>query len=146
MKKTTGYTFKHSAKEIIITKAFDKAVRDINSKEYNELSRLVKDFPTYKIVIKTIKKKENKKSYSGLTIDEMKRFINTRSDKEQDTFKKVLLITEGKKGKYAIVKKWFLDCYKEEYDAELEKLALVAELKKYEEEVEVEAAENSEEE
>lgn len=142
MTNTTAYTFNHANREIIITRTFDRASRNINSKEYVILSQLARDFAAYKIVVKSIKKKEGKKSYNGLTIDEMKRFIATRKNKkENDTFDKVLAITEGKKGKYAIVKKWFLEYYKSEYDKELEALALDAELKKIENEV----VENTEE-
>ena len=141
MTNTNAYTFNHAAKEITITKAFDKASRNINSQEYVVLSQLVRDFASYKIVVKSIQMKENKKAYNGLTIDEMKRFIGTRENSKAElaTFGKVLAITEGKKGKYAIVKKWFLDYYKADYDKELEQLALEADLKKIEEEVEKEA-------
>ena len=34
-------------------------------------------------------------------------------------FKKVLVIAANKQGKYAVVKKWFLDRYKEAYSEEL---------------------------
>ena len=71
-----------------------------------------------------LRKKENKESYKGLSIDEMKRFILTRPDKERETFEKVLEMASGKQGKYAIVKKWFLDNYKEKYNNELNNLKI----------------------
>ena len=68
---------------------------------------------------KSVEKKENKKSYKGLSIEEMTRFLSNRAEEEQEMFKKVLAIAANKQGKYAIVKKWFLDNYKEAYSEEI---------------------------
>ena len=51
--KTNGVSFNHAAKEIIITKAFEKAANKIGSTEYNELVKIRRDFPDY-----TIRRKE----------------------------------------------------------------------------------------
>ena len=85
-------------------------------KNVQKYSILLKETQSFDII-----EKENKKSYKGLSIDEMKRFINTRGEEEKQAFEKVLLIAEGKQGKYAMVKKWFLDNYKEIYDQILSK-------------------------
>lgn len=111
-------------KEIIITKAFEKAASQIGSKEYEEMVKTLQDFPEFVVKYKEIKKKANKNSYKGLTIDEMKRFVSTRSTAEQETFDKVLKIASGQRGKYAIVKKWFLDNYKEIYVSELDTISV----------------------
>ena len=126
--KTNGVTFNHAAKEIIITKAFEKAANKISSTEYNELVKIRKDFPDYTIRRKEIERNTSKQTYRGLTVKEMKRFISTRSEKEVELFDKVCKIAESKQGKYAVIKKWFLDNYQNEYDKELENLKLVAEL------------------
>lgn len=126
--KTNGVTFNHVAKEIIITKAFEKAANAIGSNEYNELVKIRKDFPDYTIKRKEIEKNTSKQTYKGLTVTEMKRFIATRSEKEVELFERVCQIADSKQGKYAVIKKWFLDHYQKEYDMELENLKLEKEL------------------
>lgn len=126
--KTTGVNFNHVAKEITITKAFEKAANVIGSTEYNEIVKIRKDFPDYTIKRKEIEVNKSKQTYKGLTVEEMKRFIATRSEKEVTLFEKVCKIADSKQGKYAVIKKWFLNNYQKEYDKELENLKLAAEL------------------
>lgn len=124
MNNTKGYAINFVAREIIITKRFSKAAGVIDSDAYKTMLALRKDFPDFKITIKPIEKKENKVTYKGLSIEEMKRFITANRDKEeQELFEKILKLQEGKKGKYATVKKWFLDNYKNIYTTELEELS-----------------------
>ena len=63
-----------------------------------------------------------------VSVKEMKRFISTRDEKEVVLFERVCEIAENKQGKYAVIKKWFLNNYKDEYEKEIENLKLVAEL------------------
>lgn len=136
---TTNYTINAAKKEIIITKKFEKAANTIGSKEYSDLVTLMRDFPEFRITVKEIKKKANKKTYSGLTIDEMKRFVGTRSEKETEVFEKVIEIAKHKKGSYAVTKKWFLNHYKNEYEKELEALEIEKEMQQLEDEAEMES-------
>jgi len=126
--KTNGVSFNHAAKEIIITKAFEKAANKIGSTEYNELVKIRRDFPDYTIRRKEIEVNKSKQAYKGLSVKEMRRFLATRSEKEVALFDKVCEIAKNKQGKYAVIKKWFLDNYKEAYEKELENLRLAAEL------------------
>lgn len=126
--KTNGVSFNHAAKEIIITKAFEKAANKIGSTEYNELVKIRRDFPDYTIRRKEIAKKDNKKSFKGLTVEEMRRFLSTIGEADVKLFERVCEIAEGKQGKYAVIKKWFLNNYKEAYEKELENLKLEKEL------------------
>ncbi len=119
MNKTTDYTINFETEEIIITKKFGKAASQIGTPEFKVMQQLRKEFTGFSFAYKTIEKKENKKSYKGLSIDEMKRFLANRTEEEQEMFEKVLAIAENKQGKYAIVKKWFLDRYKEAYSEEV---------------------------
>lgn len=127
-------TFNPITNTIDVTKKFLNEARVINSPAYKELAQLKKDFPTAVIALKTIKKKTNKVSYKGLSIEEMTRFVSTRSEREQKTFECVIKLAAKKSGKYALIKKWFLDHYKNEYLNELNSLsdidedALAAEL------------------
>ena len=128
MKKLNKINFNHATKEIIITKAFETEANDIGSTAYEELVRIKKDFPDYTIKRKEIAKKENKKSFKGLTIDEMRRFLSTVGEADVKLFERVCEIAEGKQGKYAVIKKWFLNNYQEAYEKELENLKLEKEI------------------
>lgn len=119
MKKNNNYTINFEARTITITKKFGKEASEFGTEAFEIMKQLRAEFPDFQFVYKTIQKKENKESFKGLTIDEMKRFIAERSDEELITFEKVVEIASCKQGKYAIVKKWFLDNYKEEYKAEI---------------------------
>lgn len=119
MNKSTGYTINFEAQEIIITKRFGKAASQIGSQEFKVMQQLRKEFEGFSFAYRIIEKKENKKSYKGLSIDEMTRFLSNRTENEQEMFKKVLAVAANRKGKYAIVKKWFLDNYKEAYSEEV---------------------------
>lgn len=127
MKNSKGYEINFAAKEIIITKKFSKAAGIVGSEEYLAMVTLRKDFEDFSIKIRSIEKKENKVSYKGLSIEEMKRFLrDNKSQDDQDLFEKVLRLQEGKRGKYATIKKWFLDRYKEDYANELDELTKTA--------------------
>ena len=119
MIKNTNYTINFETEEIIITKKFGKAASQIGTPEFKVMQQLRKEFVGFSFAYKTIEKKENKKSYKGLSIDEMTRFISNRAEEEQEMFKKVLAVAANKQGKYSIVKKWFLDNYKEAYSEEI---------------------------
>lgn len=137
MKKTTGYTIDFATATITITKKFGKAANQFDTPEFKIMQRLREEFAGFKFEYKSIEKKENKKSYRGLTIEEMKRFISTRAEEEQMTFKKVIAIAETKQSKYAIVKKWFLDHYKDAYNEEIKSIKVEQEVASIEAELEV---------
>lgn len=120
---TANYTIKIATKEIEISRRFEKAANVIGSNEYNTLITLMNDFPQFKVTVKEIKKNKNKKSYKGLTIKEMDRFVSTRTEEEIQAFNNVKAIAREKQGTYAIIKKWFLDRYKEDYENEVAMVA-----------------------
>lgn len=150
---TKGYKINAAAKTIELTKKFEKAANEYGSEEYRVLVALMNDFPTFTIIVKEIKRKEGKKSYKGLSLKEMRRFVSTVGTKELATFDKVVSIAKNKNNYYPIVKKWFLDNYKDAYEAEIktaeanadEVKKLEAELAVIAEEVEAEEASESEE-
>ena len=121
MNKNTNYTINFETETIIITKKFGKAASQIGTPEFKVMQQLRKEFAGFSFAYKTIEKKENKKSYKGLSIEEMTRFFSNRAEEEaQKKFEKVLAVAGNKQGKYAIVKKWFLDNYKEAYLKEMQ--------------------------
>lgn len=117
MKKTNGYKVDFAAKVITITKRFGKAAGVLGTPEFEVMQQLRKEYVDYKVQYKTIERNENKQTYKHLTIDEMKRFLSTREDSQfaLAQFARVENVVGNKKGKYAIIKKWFLKNYKEEY-------------------------------
>ena len=119
MKNSKGYVINFETKEIIITKAFQKAAGIVNTDEYRDLVILRKDFGDFAIKVKTIEKKENKVSYNGLSVYKMKAAISyiTNNEEAVKLFEKYVEVYKGQKGKYATLKKLFLDKYKEEYNA-----------------------------
>lgn len=132
MNNTKGYEIKLAAKEIVITKKFEKVAGVYGSAEYNVMIALMKDFPEFTVRTKTIEKKENKVAYSGLSVHKMKAaiFFITKDKESVALFEKYEKVYEGQKGKYATLKKLFLDKYKEAYNkltvadmAEVDKIA-----------------------
>ena len=65
----------------------------------------------------------------------MKRFLATVGEEDVKLFEKVCAIAESKQGKYPVIKKWFLNNYKEAYEKELENLKLERELAELEAEL-----------
>ena len=119
MKKTNGYKVDFVAKVITITKRFGNVAGVLGTPEFEVMQQLRKEYADYKVQYKTIERNENKQTYKHLTIDEMKRFLSTREDSQfaLAQFARVENVVGNKKGKYAIIKKWFLKNYKEEYNA-----------------------------
>lgn len=117
MRKSNNYSINFEEGTITITKKFGKAASQIGTPEFKEMKELRKEFEGFKFVYKTIERKENKKTYKNLTIATMKEFIGSleNSEEELTKFENVEELVKDKKGKYAIIKKWFLDNYKEQY-------------------------------
>ncbi len=135
MKNTREYTVNFAEQTITITKAFGKAASDFNTPEFRTMQKLMEEFKGFKFQYKTIKKNTNKKSYKGLTIAEMQRFVATVSENDAKVFAKVIALADTKQSKYAIVKKYFMNHYKAAYEAELEVQSIEDELADIEKEV-----------
>ena len=135
---------KHEALESALPKIFSEVIKE---NEFDVVAQPYVESYDYKIGedMKIVAKIELRPEvtlgeYKGLTVKEMKRFISTRDEKEVVLFERVCEIAENKQGKYAVIKKWFLNNYKDEYEKEIENLKLVAEL----EEIEAAVEENEE--
>lgn len=152
MKNTRNYTINFAAKEIIVTKKFNKAAGVYGSAEYVIMTGLMKDFPEFTITVREIDKKENKVSYEGLTIYKMQAVVEFVADKESsELFQKQIKVYEGEKGKYATIKKLFLNSYKEAYQnlsveemADVDSLAKEIKAKALKEKAAAEKAANAE--
>lgn len=117
MNKTTkGYNVNFAEKKIIITKAFATKAGTYDTPEFNAFVGLRTAFPDFAIEYKEIKKKEDKVSYKGLSIEKMMAFIQIKESKEAAMeFSKYVAVYTGEKGKYPTIKKMFLAKYKDAY-------------------------------
>ena len=127
-----NYAINYEKKEITITKTFAKKASQLNTPEARIMRQLRNEYKDFSFVYRQIDKKENKESYAGLNLTTMKLFFESRirvekesckeelkegeklnSEKDYEAFENVKKVVG--KGKYATVKKWFLDNFKEEY-------------------------------
>lgn len=126
MTKTAKYEINHIDETIIITKKFYKAAGILNSPEYKELMEARRDNPTYKVVLREIKKKADKKTYRNLTYENMASFISAKETDEtvrKERLAQLATVKELSKvqaGPYAYVKTWFLGLYGDEFKSEEE--------------------------
>ena len=95
------------AKETIeITKAFEKKASIYGSPEYRELIDAKKEFPNFRIVVKTTK---SNNSFKGMDYDFMREYISKHEDAEKLTEELNKLI--DMKLSYGEIKQWFIEIY-----------------------------------
>ena len=80
------------------------------SEEYKELTAKMAAHPTFKVVEK--EPNNHKKTYEGLNFKTMRDYISTQpnADELMAEFEAVKKMADGK---YGLVKKWFLDTFKD---------------------------------
>lgn len=130
MKKNYEIDFEN--RTIVITKKFAAAASKVGTAEFAEMVALRAAYPDYAIKYKEIEKKENKTKYEGLTVYKMEAFITIKKSQEDlDKFKALVSVYKNEKGKYATIKRAFLNDYKIEYNSlenkdiiEIDKLAV----------------------
>lgn len=105
---------------IIMDRTFAKLAQDTRSDEYARLQEVRRDYPTYTVVQRSIRKNSEKKTYSGLTYDYMEGYIMRHGTEEERLtnlreFANLREIAEcqGKRYRYPVIKSWFLDKYPE---------------------------------
>ena len=108
---TKNYTFNHTTKTIILSKAFDKKAKNPLNPEFDELVALINRLPNYKVTVKVSQPKTSKK----LTFAVMREYIQKTCGKNSIMEKKLdkaleLGETLGS-GKYLFVRKWFRETF-----------------------------------
>ena len=105
---------------IIMDRTFAKLSENTRSEEYTHLQQVRKDYPTFQVVTRTIKKNPKKETYAGLTYDYMKFYIFNHEPAENRRnalaeFDELILISKchAKAKRYPTIKKWFLEKYPE---------------------------------
>ena len=121
---TNNYKIDFINNTIILNKKFAKeASRDINSEAYRTIRTLRADYPDFKFVEKTIEKKKGKKTYAKLTFEAMREHIILIDGEGSSVLSKYDYLMDFYKthaGRYAKIKAWYLEQYKEEYAAKEE--------------------------
>ncbi len=77
---TNNIVINNSNRTIEITKKFAAAAKRFGTSEYEDLQNVRKDYPQYRIQIKTVGKKAD--TYKGLTFTYMKDYILKKKDDE----------------------------------------------------------------
>lgn len=110
----------HAKREIVMDRTFAKLAENTMSAEYAHLQQVRKDYPTYTVIQRQIKRNANKESYKGLTYEFMETYIMSHGKPETRIanlreFNEMRLIAEchSQAFRYPVIKSWFLDMYPE---------------------------------
>ena len=71
MTKNNNYSIDFINSKVIVTKKFVKEASTLGTESFKEMMELKTTFPTFTFEVKEIEKKENKKTYKGLTVIRM---------------------------------------------------------------------------
>ena len=101
---------------ITVTKGYYKRAQDPNSREYEELQKILIANPTCKLVKREIKRNANKECYKGLDYNYMRHYILTHVSEEElekaiADFDEMLNLSKCHSVRYARIKSWFLEEY-----------------------------------
>jgi hypothetical protein len=117
---TSAIRINHFDKEILISKSFEKAAHNPNSREYKELMEVMNTHPTYKLAQRAIKKNPQKQKYPNLTYEYMRDYIILTSTPEEELaavaeFDNMILKSrcQSQSNRYPVIKRWFLNKYPE---------------------------------
>ena len=105
----------HTTRKIIMDRTFAKNAEIVGSSEYNQLQACRKDYPTYTVEQRHIKRNTEKECYRGLTYTYMEEYIEMHADaaahrKEYDELR---LLAKCHSVRYPTIKAWFLTTYPE---------------------------------
>ena len=116
MMNNNPYKIDYLKSTIIVSKKFLKAASVCDSKEYNTMIQLRKDFPTFTFEEKQITQKKGKQSYKNLTFEKMREHIIVCQDGNRlKQFDYLMEFYKTHRNRYAKIKSWYLEQYKDEY-------------------------------
>ena len=107
MKNLFAIDFAENA--IIASKTTLKKASVPNSAEYKALMKLMKQNPTFSVAVKEIKKAEGKNTYEGLNKAFIEKYISIQTNAAD---LKAQYEQAAKTGKFPLVRKWFLNTFK----------------------------------
>lgn len=113
-------TVDHNNNKIIMDRTFAKYEKDTFSEEYAHLQQVRRDYPTYRVELRKIKRNSDKETYKGLTYDYMREYIFKHEPAETRRsvlmeFEDMIFISQchSKAKRYPVIKNWFLEKYPE---------------------------------
>lgn len=113
MKKTTGYSINPADNTITLTKAYAKLAYTPGTKEFRELSSILKAYPNMTVAMRSATPKKDKEKHNGLTVERMTFIIKNyvKDEAAIAEFEDVKKFYKGIDGYYGKVKGWFLKKY-----------------------------------
>ena len=111
-------------------RAFAKASEIVGSAAYNMLQTARRDYPTYSVVQRTIKRNPNKESYKGLTYEYMENYIMSHCAEKLAEYREMRLLSECHSVRYPKIKEWFLAKFPEvaKYGVKIENTLSISEV------------------
>lgn len=118
MNMKNNLTIDFANKKIILSAKLAELAFKVDTDEFEYISKLIASYPTFSLAQKEISKNSNKTSYRGLSIHKMRAFIIYKKDEAATKeFEAIIKIYENEKGKYAAIKRNFLNRYKDEFNS-----------------------------
>ena len=108
---TKNYTFNHTTKTIILSKAFDKKAKNPLNPEFDELVALINRLPNYKVTVKVSQPKAGKKLTFAVMREYIQKTCGENSIMEKKLDKALELGETLGSGKYLFVRKWFRETF-----------------------------------
>ena len=116
MMNNNPYKIDYIKNTITASKKFLKAASVYGSTEYKTMILLRTDFPTFTFEEKQITQKKGKQSYKNLTFEKMREHIILCQDCNRlKQFDYLMTFYETHRNRYAKIKSWNLEQYKDEY-------------------------------
>lgn len=97
-----------STGKIIVNKDFLKRADYFGTAEYMQLEEVRKAYPLYTVEARTIKTKEDKENYRGLTYEYMENYIAKFKPELKEEYDTMCYRAKCHSIRYANIKKWFL--------------------------------------
>ena len=105
----------HNKRVIIMDRTFEKYAANTGSLEYAQLQSVRRDYPSYQVKRREIKKNTAQEHYRGLTYKYMEDYIQTHENADRNfaNYKELRQHADCHSVRYPIIKKWFLNTYPE---------------------------------
>ena len=106
----------HADRTIVMDRTFAKFADNTMSPEYAHLQQVRRDYPTYTVVQRQIKKNAKQEHYHGLTYAYMEDYIASHGNADdRRTYDEMKLISKchSKGFRYPTIKAWFLERFPE---------------------------------
>ena len=98
---------------LIMDRTFAKSAAYVGSNEYNVLQNARRDYPSFILETRTIKRNPHKESYRGLTYEYMKKYIASHNKELLKVFEEMILQSKCHSIRYPHIKAWFLATFPE---------------------------------